>query len=49
MRDREGKEAMRQKERRDAAARIYDQLRLEAEAKQRAKVCHAVDGVLSVM
>lgn len=37
VREREGKEAARQKERRDAAARIYDQLRLEAEAKQRAK------------
>ncbi|GBF95429.1 hypothetical protein Rsub_08391 [Raphidocelis subcapitata] len=34
---REGREAARQRERRDAAARIYDRLRLEAEAKRRAK------------
>jgi hypothetical protein len=38
LREREGREAARQKERRDAAARIYDRLRLEAEAAQRAKV-----------
>lgn len=41
VRSREGKEAARQQERRDAAARIYDRLRLEAEAKQREKVCGA--------
>lgn len=38
VRSREGKEAARQQERRDAAARIYDRLRLEAEAKQREKM-----------
>ncbi len=38
MRAREGQEAARQKERRDAAARVYGRLRLEAEAAQRAKV-----------